>query len=49
MDIQSFVGILIDGVPNEQRPYQDERVSYPAFQISIKGPGKIFFLFFLTT
>lgn len=40
MDIHSFVGIPTDAVANEQRLRRGDRVSYPAFQVSIKGPKK---------
>lgn len=49
MYIQSYyVGIPTDAVANEQRLRRGDRVSYPAFQVSIKGSGKIFFLSSLT-
>lgn len=40
MGNQSFVGIPTNSVANEQKLRQGDRVSYPAFQVSIKGPKK---------
>lgn len=44
MDLQSLVGIPTDAVANEQRLRRGDRVSYPAFQVSLKGPKKSAFL-----
>lgn len=40
MDLQSLVGIPTDAIVNEQRLRRGNRVSYPAFQVSLKGPEK---------
>lgn len=44
MDLQSLVGIPTDAVANEQRLRRGDRISYPAFQVSLKGPEKTAFL-----